>query len=156
MKNVFGVLFLMLIQLLSLSCANTPAYTSDKSKEELISDGYSTQSSDNYTGADNEVKDIENNITLDNYLRKVSGVNVIGDGASAKIRIRGVSTVYAEQEPLFILNGTTFNGDFGSLYSMIQAIDIKSVSVLKDASSTGIYGSRGANGVVVITLKKNN
>lgn len=141
----------LLIFLTCISCIKNPNNTYKKKGE--ISDGYSQQKSDNYTGSASEIKDFQNNITLDNYLRKVPGVSVQGDGASAVIKIRGVSTVNGGQEPLYILNGTTFSGGFSVLYQTIHPSDIQTVSVLKDASSTGIYGSRGANGVIVISLK---
>lgn len=119
-----------------------------------ISDGYSTKDQKNYTGAASELKGFDNNITLDNYLRRVSGITVRGDGADAQILVRGIATVYGDPSPLFVLNGTVFSGGFSVLYNTVNVNDIKSVSVLKDASSTGIYGSRAANGVIVIDLKK--
>ena len=145
---------------LGLSCVNNPnqpmgkSYIDKKNKE--ISDGYSSQNTKNYTGSADEVKDLGNNITLDNYLRRVAGVYVKGDGASAQITIRGVNSFSpaSSSEPLFILNNTVMNGTFADIYQMVNPNDISSVSVLKDASSTGIYGSRGANGVIVISLKK--
>jgi TonB-dependent SusC/RagA subfamily outer membrane receptor len=142
------------------SCVNKPTQTMGKSYVEKpnkeISDGYSSQNTASYTGSADEVKDLGNNITLDNYLRRVAGVNVKGDGPSAQIIIRGVNTFSpaSGSEPLFVLNNTVMNGTFSDLYQMINPNDISTVSVLKDASSTGIYGSRGANGVIVITLKK--
>jgi TonB-dependent SusC/RagA subfamily outer membrane receptor len=54
---------------------------------------------------------------------------------------------------LFIVNGNQVTGGFSSVYASVAPADIKSVTVLKDASSTAIYGTRGANGVIVITLK---
>jgi TonB-dependent SusC/RagA subfamily outer membrane receptor len=143
--------FLLLATL--ASCSNKPNMSNEKKKFE-ISDGYSVQNGENFTGSASEVKEIGSNVSLDVYLRKVPGVSVKGDGANAEIRIRGVSSLNAGQEPLFILNGTSFSGGFNALFQTIQTNDIKTVSVLKDASSTGIYGSRGANGVIVITLKK--
>lgn len=72
-------------------------------------------------------------------------------GSSAKVRIRGTSSIGSNSEPLYILDGVPITvGDFASL----NANDFESVSILKDASATSIYGSRSSAGVVVITSKK--
>lgn len=72
-------------------------------------------------------------------------------GSSAKVRIRGTSSIGSNNEPLYILDGVPITvGDFASL----NANDFESVSILKDASATSIYGSRSSAGVVVITSKK--
>ncbi len=142
-----------------LSCQRQTIHTTsiplNREEPSQISDGYSTKDQNNYTGTASEIKGFNNNITLDNYLRRVAGITVRGDGANAEILVRGVSTVYGDPSPLFVLNGTVFSGGFSGLYNTVNVNDIKSVSVLKDASSTGIYGSRAANGVIVINLKKN-
>ena len=147
------LLFFML-----LGCVNSPniGKTYIQKEPKIISDGYSNQNTRGYTGAADEVKNTGNNLTLDNYLRMVSGVSVNGDGASAQILIRGVSSfsIASSSEPLFVVDNTVINSGFSSIYRMLNPTDISSVSVLKDASSTGIYGSRGANGVIVINLKK--
>ncbi len=85
----------------------------------------------------------------------VAGVNVINSsgmpGSSATIRIRGVGSISAGSAPLYIMDGIQVSsGDFSSL----NPNDIENISVLKDASATALYGSRGANGVVIITTKK--
>lgn len=138
------------------SCANYGTRTVppiDK-QEKVFSDGYSSQNARNYTGSADEVKDLGNNITLDNYLRRVAGVTVNGDGSNAQVRIRGINTFMADPEPLFVVNGSVINGGYTAIYTLVSPNDIKSVTVLKDASSTAIYGSRASNGVVVISLKK--
>ncbi len=72
-------------------------------------------------------------------------------GSSAKVRIRGTSSIGSNNEPLYILDGVPITvGDFASL----NANDFESVSILKDASATSIYGSRSSAGVIVITSKK--
>lgn len=86
---------------------------------------------------------------------QVAGVEVITSSgepsASSTIRIRGINSISAGTEPLYIMDGVAITeGDFASL----NTNDIASISVLKDASSTSIYGSRAANGVVVITTRK--
>lgn len=86
---------------------------------------------------------------------KVSGVTVsqAPDGSVA-VRIRGVSSFYAGNEPLYVLDGIPYSpGPSGSLKG-INPHDIESIKVLKDPAETGIYGTRGANGVILITTKK--
>ena len=78
-------------------------------------------------------------------------------GGGTSIRIRGSGSLGAGNEPLYVIDGlpytSTLNRDFNPL-SLINPNDIESISILKDASSTAIYGSRGANGVIIITTKK--
>ncbi|WP_137402267.1 SusC/RagA family TonB-linked outer membrane protein [Echinicola rosea] len=71
-------------------------------------------------------------------------------GATMQIRIRGNRSLTASNDPLIVLNGIPFAGSIGD----INPEDIESIDVLKDASATAIYGSRGANGVILITTKK--
>lgn len=154
MKNI-TILSIVIASFIS-SCGNygTRSIPPIDKQEKVYSDGYSSQNARNYTGSADEVKDLENNITLDNYLRRVAGVTVNGDGAGAQIRIRGINTFMADPEPLFVVNGSVINGGYSAIYSLVSPNDIRSVTVLKDASSTAIYGSRASNGVVVISLKK--
>nr|WP_315197630.1 TonB-dependent receptor [uncultured Flavobacterium sp.] len=71
-------------------------------------------------------------------------------GAAMQIRIRGTRSLTGENDPLIVLDGVPFAGSIGD----INPVDIKSVDILKDASATAIYGSRGANGVILITTIK--
>ncbi|GAA5040692.1 SusC/RagA family TonB-linked outer membrane protein [Marivirga lumbricoides] len=71
-------------------------------------------------------------------------------GATRQIRIRGTRSLTASNDPLIVLDGITFSGSLAD----ISPNDIKSVDVLKDASATAIYGSRGANGVILITTER--
>ena len=73
--------------------------------------------------------------------------------ATTSMRIRGVTSIYATTEPLFILDGSEISQN---TFLSLNPNDIESMTVLKDASSTAIYGSRAANGVVIITSKKGN
>jgi TonB-linked SusC/RagA family outer membrane protein len=90
---------------------------------------------------------------------QVAGMQVItssgAPGASATVRIRGVSSLNAGTEPLYIMDGVQITAED---FSAINANDFENISVLKDASATSIYGSKGANGVIIITTKrgKNN
>lgn len=85
---------------------------------------------------------------------RVSGVQLTQSstkpGAAMQIRIRGTRSINAENDPLIVLDGIPFAGTIGD----ISPEDISSLDILKDASATAIYGSRGANGVILITTKK--
>ncbi len=84
----------------------------------------------------------------------VPGVNIIAAGGqpgdNPTIRIRGIGSINASAEPLIVVDGVQFNGNINT----ISADQIESINVLKDASATALYGSRGANGVLMITTKK--
>ena len=85
---------------------------------------------------------------------EVAGVRVINTsgqpGSEAKIRIRGFGSVNSSRDPLYVVDGVPYEGAVSS----INPDDIESMVVLKDATSTSVYGSRGANGVILITTKK--
>ena len=93
---------------------------------------------------------------------KVAGVNISSNGGSPgegqSINIRGIGSLSLTSQPLFVIDGVPVdNGGVGGSrnpLNLINPSDIESMSVLKDASATAIYGSRGANGVIVITTKK--
>lgn len=83
---------------------------------------------------------------------RVAGVNVVSDGipgGSVKIRIRGTNSINKSNDPLYVVDGMVRESGLEG----INPEDIQSMQILKDASSTAIYGSRGANGVVIITTK---
>ena len=154
MKKYFQLLIVASLSLNTFSCANRPGYTENSSKKRNIEDGYSKISDKSYTGSAEVIDGIEQGVPLEDYLRKVSGVSVIGSGSNAVVRIRGLAnSLNADSEPLFIVNGTSVSGGFKTVSYMVVSTNIKSISVLKDAASTGIYGSRASNGVIVITLK---
>lgn len=85
---------------------------------------------------------------------EVSGVQTLSSegapGTAAKVRIRGVGSINAGTEPLYVVDGIPFDGDISSL----NMTDIESMTVLKDAAAAALYGSRAANGVIIITSKK--
>ena len=127
--------------------------------DEVIVTAYGTSTKGTFTGSAGVMKadKIEqrqvSNIT--NALSgAVAGVQVLSDngqpGVSAKIRIRGVGSINAGMDPLYVVDGVPFDGDLSSINSQ----DIESLTVLKDAASTALYGARGANGIIMITTKK--
>ncbi len=88
---------------------------------------------------------------------RVSGVTVTptADGGIA-VRIRGGSSIYGNNDPLYIVDGTPFEPGPNGALSGIPVSEIESIKVLKDATDTAMYGVRGANGVIVIKTKQAN
>lgn len=135
--------------------------------EDVVVVGYGTQQKKDITGAVSSVKSENFNkgvVTSPESLiqGKVAGVNVTSasgePGSSQSITIRGVGSVRSGSTPLFVVDGFALdNSSTGVVTNPLNFInpeDIESMDVLKDASATAIYGSRGANGVVLITTKR--
>ena len=118
--------------------------------------GYGSQDPDHLTGAVVSVRaaDIGHEVTSfeDLVQGHLAGVYVqhLADGGIA-LRIRGASSLLAGGEPLYVINGQIINGPEGSALLGVDPREITRIDVLKDAGATAIYGSRGANGVVLIT-----
>ena len=132
---------------------------SSEQLDEIIVVGYGTTTVKDATGSVESItaKDMTkgNIVTAENLISgRVAGVNIVTSGApgsGSQIRIRGGSSLNASNDPLIVIDGLPLQGvDLNS----INPNDIDSFSVLKDASATAIYGSRGANGVIIITTKK--
>ena len=124
--------------------------------DELVVVGYGVQRKSDLSGAVTQVKgEVINefaNLSVASALQgRVSGVQINQlngqPGAGIQVRIRGANSIKGDNEPLWIING--FPGDINT----INTSDIESVEILKDASATAIYGSRGANGVVIVSTK---
>ncbi|MFH5834306.1 SusC/RagA family TonB-linked outer membrane protein [Halalkalibaculum sp. DA3122] len=134
--------------------------------EELVVVGYGTQQEQDVTGSVESVtmeKVSEQVVTGGDELLagQVSGVNVNQPagipGGGPTIEIRGIGAVGAGSQPLYVIDGFPISGSSSVVsnpLSNIPAEDIESITVLKDASATAIYGSRGANGVIMIETKK--
>lgn len=148
--------------------------------DEVVVIGYGTQKKSDLTGAVSSLSgdDLRGSITtnLDQALQgRVAGVQVTQNsgqpGGAASIRIRGSNSITGSNEPLYVIDGIPFQGDGTSVagfdwaggangqnrvnpLSTINPNDILRIEVLKDASATAIYGSRAANGVVMITTKR--
>ncbi|MBD5192446.1 MAG: TonB-dependent receptor [Bacteroidales bacterium] len=126
--------------------------------DEVIVVAYGTMKKSEYTGAASVVKadQLEDALVSDAtsaLAGKVSGVQILSSngqpGSSPSVRIRGVGTINGSATPLYVVDGMPFEGDIASLNTQ----DIESMTVLKDAASTALYGARGANGVILITTK---
>lgn len=146
--------------------------------EEVVVVGYGTVKKKDATGAVNAIgtKDFQKGIvTSPEQLMqgRVAGVQITQNsgepGGGINVRIRGTSSVYGGNNPLFVIDGVPLSGDNSSSdgnsvgvgrqpaknpLNFLNPDDIASIDILKDASATAIYGSRGANGVVLITTKK--
>lgn len=130
-----------------------------KALEEVVVVGYGTQRKEAVTGSVSSMKGDEmravagSNITQ-SLQGRVAGVEMSQvsskPGETMQIRIRGTRSLNASNDPLIVLDGIPFAGSL----SDINPSDIKSLDILKDASATAIYGSRGANGVIIITTNR--
>ena len=140
-----------------------------KSLNEVVVVGYGQVKKSDLTGAVatvpvEEIRKVAVT-SLDQALQgRAAGVQITQNsgapGGSTSIRIRGGNSIQGDNEPLYVIDGIPFKNDgasSGSSFNVLSTLnpsDIESISVLKDASSTAIYGSRGANGVVIITTKR--
>ena len=137
------------------------------SLNEVVVIGYGVARKNDLTGSVTALKPDEKNHGLitnpqDMIQGKIAGVNVTSGGGTpgggATIRIRGGSSLNASEDPLIVIDGLAMDnvGVKGAAnpLSMVNPNDIESFTVLKDASATAIYGSRGSNGVIIITTKK--
>lgn len=142
---------------------------------EIVVIGYGTVKKGDVTGSVSSVKDSLIKVSktpnlFDAIQGRIAGVNITSQsgepGASVNFNIRGSNSVYGSGSPLFVIDGVQIDIDpnevssagVGSSASLdplatINPLDIESIEVLKDASATAIYGSRGANGVIIITTK---
>lgn len=89
---------------------------------------------------------------LVDLLRSKPGLDITGAGASANIKIRGVSTLIGDTRPMFYLNDVPAGRDFGSIYGMINIHEVESVQILP-RSRAAKYGDNGDNGIIMITTK---
>ena len=134
---------------------------------EVVVIGYGQVKKSDLTGSVTALKPDSKNKGLvvnpqDMLSGKVAGVNIISNdgapGSGAQIRIRGGSSLNASNDPLIVIDGLAMDNEgvkgLSNPLSMINPQDIESFNVLKDASATAIYGSRGSNGVIIITTKK--
>lgn len=142
---------------------------------EIVVVGYGTQRKDDLTGSvasmnTEDIKQVQV-LSVDNALQgRIAGVDVTQTsgqpGAANRVRIRGGNSISAGNEPLFVIDGFPVYNDNSATstgagrapalnpLAMLNPAEIESIDVLKDASATAIYGSRGANGVIIITTKR--
>ncbi|EDP72215.1 putative outer membrane protein, probably involved in nutrient binding [Flavobacteriales bacterium ALC-1] len=134
------------------------ALEDDSTLDEVVVVGYGTTTKKAYAGTATVVK--SENIETKNFSNvsqslagEAAGVTVINTsgqpGSTSTIRIRGFGSVNGNRAPLYVVDGVPYSGSLNA----INPSDIKSTTILKDATATAIYGSRGANGVILITTK---
>ena len=126
--------------------------------DEVVVVAYGTARRSTFTGSASSIKseDIENR-SISSITKALDGaapgvVSTLGSGqpgSDATIRVRGYGSINANAEPLYVVDGVPFDGDLNA----INPNDIESLTVLKDAASSTLYGSRAANGVIMITTK---
>ncbi|MDO5105418.1 SusC/RagA family TonB-linked outer membrane protein [Capnocytophaga sp.] len=126
---------------------------------EVVVTAYGTQSRASVAGSVQTIKsdDIAKSQSanvIQSLTGKAAGVQVRNTsgqpGEGSEVRFRGIGSISASNNPLYVVDGIPFNGDISS----ISLQDIESITFLKDASANALYGSRGANGVIVVTTKK--
>jgi TonB-linked SusC/RagA family outer membrane protein len=127
--------------------------------DEVVVVGYGTATRQSFAGTAStidaeklEVKSFSN--VSQSLAGEVAGVNVVNTsgqpGSESVVRVRGFGSVNGNRDPLYVVDGVPFSGSINA----INPADIQSTTILKDATATAIYGSRGANGVVLITTKQ--
>lgn len=143
----------------SRSNVSVTLISANKNLSEVVVVGYGTQKKKNVTGSvvsitGDAMRDVPSPNISQALQGRLAGVDIAQvstrPGATMQIRIRGTRSLSADNNPLIVLDGIPF---IGSL-SEINPNDIKNIEVLKDASATAIYGSRGANGVILVTTEK--
>jgi TonB-linked SusC/RagA family outer membrane protein len=131
----------------------------DKSLQEIVVIGYGQVKKSDLTGSVASIKSGEINAypatsMVQSLAGRAAGVyvsqNTGAPGSAISVRVRGTNSIQGSNEPLYVVDGFPYSGN----PTLLNNADIESIEVLKDASATAIYGSRGANGVVLITTKR--
>ncbi len=149
------------------SVINVSMVQSNAQLNEVVVVAYGTRRKGDLTGAVTSIsaKDFQKGVVNSSeqlLLGKVAGLEITNGGGQpgggSRIRIRGGASLYASNDPLLVIDGIPVEGNgisgSGNLLNTINPNDIESISVLKDASATALYGSRASNGVLIITTKK--
>jgi len=152
------------------STINVSLTATDNNLDEVVVVAYGTQRKTTLTGSQTSIKggEVENKpfTSVDKALQgAVAGLQSSASsgapGAAQSIRIRGIGSISASAEPLFVIDGLPINTGSGTslattsnFLSTLNPNDIEDITVLKDAASSSIYGSRAANGVILVTTKK--
>lgn len=153
-----AVFFLGIISMQAQEIKPKKDTINEKEIDEVVVIAYGKAKRTSYTGSVATISsDKINNRPVTNITKalegQVPGVQAVSasgqPGATASVRIRGVGSISASSDPLYVVDGIPFDGNINS----ISPNDIESISVLKDATASSLYGSRGANGIIIITTK---
>ena len=152
---------LVLLAGLGAACASSHGHGSGALPQDSVSVGYGKQARKDVTGAvssvDTESQKNNSALQLEQLIQgRVSGVEVVRvDGSRISLRIRGTNSIVGNLEPLYIIDGMKVHAEtFTDAMLGINPSDVASIEVLKDAGATAIYGSEGANGVVIVTTRR--
>ncbi|WP_277115406.1 TonB-dependent receptor plug domain-containing protein [Chryseobacterium sp.] len=153
----FGVLALLLFAEYGFA-QSKDSLSKETSIKEVVVVAFGKQKKEKITGSVQSLKakdlsNLQNGNILQGIGGKVAGVQVISSGqpgSQPTIRMRGIGSINASSDPLIVLDGIPYSGNLNS----IAASDIESISFLEDTSSNALYGSRGANGVIIVNTKR--
>lgn len=150
----------------SASLSSIQLTDAENNLNEVVVVGYGTTQKKDLTGSVStissaQVKDLPVSSIDQKLVGQIAGVQISAPtgapGGGVNVKIRGTGSITAGNSPLYVVDGFAISNSGGQVYNPLNVIspdDIESVTVLKDASSTAIYGSRGSNGVIVITTKR--
>ena len=149
-RLILPVAFLFLLA----SCKST--YHENPFEDTTVDNGYITQDEKKTLNSGNVVRPNQNgkaNVYLGQMIARLAGVESFGDGNNMSFKVRGASSIYGGTAPLFVLDGRQVGIDFASAAQVVDPNQVASIRVLKGPDAA-IYGTRGANGVIVIRSKK--
>ncbi len=158
MKYILNIALGALLALSSCAISNDGLSSENPSETSAKIDlGYTEIDADKSAGSSStekiDQKKYGPNITLVDILQRTPGVFIQGNGPGARAFIRGVSSISGSNEPLYVVDNVAIGSSLSQL-SFLNPQDIDKVTVLKDSSTTSLYGARGVNGVILIRTKK--
>src|SRR5690606_28997273 len=141
------------------SVINVQLVDDSEALEEVVVTAYGVQTRESIAGSvtslsSDDIAENQSGNVMQSLTGKVGGVQIRSTtgqpGAAPSVRFRGIGSISSSNEPLYVVDGVPYNGDVAAIATQ----DIDQITFLKDAAANALYGSRGANGVVIITTKK--
>jgi TonB-dependent SusC/RagA subfamily outer membrane receptor len=151
----FFLILLAFVNLSSCSSTNTSSSSKKDNQPEVVDTGYQQVLAKDVNQSSFSVKpneDKKSNLSLGDMLRRLPGVQVSGNNMNIRVKISGAESFMSGTDPLYVLNGVAVGTNYAQVAGVINPNDITSLSVLKGADAA-IYGTRGANGVILIRTK---
>ncbi len=149
---------IVVLAFLFIGCHTSGTAISEETSEEKVAVGYGLQDRKTVTGSISHVnpdKELRQITRVEQLLDRIPGVLVQrSPGGGFHVLIRGATSIYGSNEPLYVVDGATVHVDPSRGLYWLNPLDVKSIDVLKDASATAIYGSRGASGVIIIKTRR--